>query len=320
MTIVLSTDSVAPNERLAFWHDVVSRTFGPHTIETAQRTAFSGSVTTGRLGSLELFTVDADPESVSRTSHSIVQGEEHCVSVGIPLDGPGFVTHDGRQARLVPGDLVLYDSARPVTLQFPERYRIQVVRIPRDALAVSDQDLRGVTGITICGREGLGRLVSTFLANLPGCAGEGATTAGQRIAVNAVDVLHTLIAQRVGSPHPATDTQSALILSIRDFIDRHLSDCDLVPATIAAAHHISVRHLHNLFQNQGTTVTRWILQRRLEECRRELARSPGAIAAVAHQWGFRSPSHFSTAFKTAYGTTPRAWQKQHGRPHPGANT
>ncbi|MEU5391505.1 helix-turn-helix domain-containing protein [Streptomyces tibetensis] len=36
---------------------------------------------------------------------------------------------------------------------------------------------------------------------------------------------------------------------------------------------------------------------------------PGAgVAAVARRWGFTSPSHFSRAFRAAYGTTPREWQ------------
>ncbi|MFF2198440.1 AraC family transcriptional regulator, partial [Streptomyces sp. NPDC058157] len=29
---------------------------------------------------------------------------------------------------------------------------------------------------------------------------------------------------------------------------------------------------------------------------------------VAQRWGFVSPSHFSRAFRAAYGMTPREWQ------------
>lgn len=59
------------------------------------------------------------------------------------------------------------------------------------------------------------------------------------------------------------------------------------------------------------TITRWILQRRLEECSRELARrgrvSP-TVSSVAQRWGFVNAAHFSRAFRTAYGMSPREWR------------
>lgn len=51
--------------------------------------------------------------------------------------------------------------------------------------------------------------------------------------------------------------------------------------------------------------------RRLEACRHELGR-PGrnvpAVMAIAHRFGFTSPSHFSCAFRAAYGAPPREWR------------
>ncbi len=38
----------------------------------------------------------------------------------------------------------------------------------------------------------------------------------------------------------------------------------LSPAAVAAAHHISLRSLHQLFHDEGLTVAGWIRQRRLE--------------------------------------------------------
>jgi AraC-like DNA-binding protein len=121
-----------------------------------------------------------------------------------------------------------------------------------------------------------------------------------------------LIAERLGRDTAGTDAaHRALLHRIREYIGRHLSDPDLSPEAIAAAHRISVRYLHRLFQNEGTTVSRWVQHRRLEECRRELGR-PGrlspAVAAVAHRWGFSNPAHFSRAFRAAYGMSPREWQ------------
>lgn len=70
---------------------------------------------------------------------------------------------------------------------------------------------------------------------------------------------------------------------------------------IAAAHHISVRRLHKLFEDQPQTVAALIRQHRLERCRADLARSDRTVTAVAARWGFSDPAHFSRLFKATYG-------------------
>jgi AraC-like DNA-binding protein len=138
------------------------------------------------------------------------------------------------------------------------------------------------------------------------------------LAGNAVNLLATLAAERLGS-HPAgpPEGQAPPVLArILEYVELHLPEPDLSPETLARAHHISVRYLHKLFQQKGTTVGRWILRRRLEECRRDLLRQgrrSRTIAAVAGRWGFTSATHFSRVFRTAYGMSPREWRDSAGR-------
>jgi AraC-like DNA-binding protein len=101
-----------------------------------------------------------------------------------------------------------------------------------------------------------------------------------------------------------------------EYVELHLTDPDLLPEVIARAHRISVRCLHKLFKEESTTVGRWILRRRLEECRRDLMRNgrgSRTIAAVAGRWGFLSAAHFSRVFRSAYGMSPREWRDMAGR-------
>ena len=90
----------------------------------------------------------------------------------------------------------------------------------------------------------------------------------------------------------------------------HLHESDLSAARIAAAHHVSVRHLYRLLAGCGIVLGDWVRQQRLEACRHALA-EPGdtsTIGAVAHRWGFVDVTHFGRAFKTAYGMSPREWR------------
>ncbi|MEO3825565.1 helix-turn-helix domain-containing protein [Actinomadura sp. B10D3] len=98
---------------------------------------------------------------------------------------------------------------------------------------------------------------------------------------------------------------------IEAWIEGRLHDPSLSPASIAAAHHISVRQLYRVFRPSGTTVARHIRARRLENCRRELADPRfGAepIGAIADRWGMSDAAAFSRAFRAAYGQTPTAYR------------
>jgi AraC-like DNA-binding protein len=143
------------------------------------------------------------------------------------------------------------------------------------------------------------------------------------LAWNAVNLLATLAAEQTGAGTgagapgaPGTPGGwSPLLVRIMEYVELHLTDPDLSPEVIARAHHISVRYLHKLFKEEDITVGRWILRRRLEECRRDLMRSgrgSRTIAAVAGRWGFLSAAHFSRVFRSAYGMSPREWRDMAG--------
>ncbi len=111
---------------------------------------------------------------------------------------------------------------------------------------------------------------------------------------------------------PAEAGQRQLMLSVREYVERHLGDLDLSAERIARAHFVSVRYLHRLFEGEGITVGRLIQRLRVEQCARELARrgrvSP-SIAVVAARWGFRSAAHFSRAFRAVHGCSPQQWRR-----------
>ncbi|MCZ9350704.1 helix-turn-helix transcriptional regulator [Streptomyces mutabilis] len=103
-----------------------------------------------------------------------------------------------------------------------------------------------------------------------------------------------------------------LVLTIRSFILHNLHDPRLTPQTVAAAHHISSRHLHRLFQQEGVTVAALIRHRRLDKARRDLVDpalldTPGQT--IAARCGFTTSAHFSRAFRAAYGISPSEYRK-----------
>jgi AraC-like DNA-binding protein len=76
---------------------------------------------------------------------------------------------------------------------------------------------------------------------------------------------------------------------------------------------ISVRYLHRVFSDDGTTFGRVLLRHRLEAARRALedpAFARVTITDLALRNGFADPTHFGRAFKAAYGRTPLSHRRE----------
>ncbi|ROQ36127.1 AraC-like DNA-binding protein [Streptomyces sp. PanSC19] len=237
------------------------------------------------------------------------------VYLGVHVRGPVTVVHERAETLLEPNDLVFCDPARRHLLQFGADCRMIFFRVPRCYLGVTESELDRVLGVPVRGGEGIGALASDFLTALAARAEFRRSTIGDRRARTAVHLLSVLVmelleADTTDEADDASATGNEMLSRIRAHIEEHLRDPDLSPDSIARAHHISVRYLQKLFQNDGSTVSQWVRQRRLESCRFELGRSHRRItmAAMAHRWGFSSPSHFSRTFRGAYGMSPSEWQ------------
>jgi AraC family transcriptional regulator, positive regulator of tynA and feaB len=92
-----------------------------------------------------------------------------------------------------------------------------------------------------------------------------------------------------------------------------LSDLDLTVSRIADECGFSVGYLHNLFRDDGRTVWEFVKGERLQRAR-ELLMAPGPngnnVTEIALASGFSNMSHFSTAFKRAFGRSPREYLRQ----------
>lgn len=316
MSVVLSTASVPAADRLSYWHEAISQTYEQLAtvrldISNLAHAPYTGMITAGGIGPLAVATTVADPLHVRKPRRGELTDDD-CLNVCIQDHGHLVIDQNNSQTLLRPGSLTLFDTDRPYTVTYPDPFRQHVIQIPRSMLGFRAADLQRLTAVPIEADSDTAALVTPFLTRLASQMNRHAPHTAELLARNAADLLATLLAERLDRDVPDTGTDAAhtmLRLRIQAFIDRHLGDSDLSPRTIADAHHVSVRQVHRLFQEQGTTVSRWIRHRRLEACRRELSRPHGlSVTAVAHRFGFTSRTHFSRAFRAAYGMSPREWR------------
>jgi AraC-like DNA-binding protein len=298
---------------LAGFQRWVDASFVPLRVTSPLGETFRGRVAGVNVHGVGFTDVRGDPQLVERTPELISAATDHFYKISLQLEGASLLRQGGRSVELHPGDLAIYDTSRPYELEFTAPFRVLVIMLPHSRLAVPHGLASEFTAIRLAGSEGLGRVVSPFLATLGTNLQELRGPAGAKLAQNAVDLLDTLLANEFDLARYASDPHLSLLQQIRDRIDEHLGDPNLGPSSIAASAFISVRHLHNLFQDQGQTVASYIRTRRLERTYLDLTNPKQAdesVASIGNRWGFKDPAHFSRAFKQAYGESPSEVRRQ----------
>lgn len=299
---------------LSRFRTAVSDSFVPLQVTGHRAERFFGVMRSAGVDQVHVTDLEATPHAVERTPELIARGDRDFFKVSVMLAGTGLLIQDGREAVLEPGALAVYDTSRPYSLVFDEDFRTMVVMFPRPLLPLPATLVGELTAVRISGAEGLGAVVVPYLSQLALHLDQLAGTAGARLAHSALDLVTTVFTRELGLDDAAADPHRALLQRIRGHIERNLGSPDLSPASIAAAHFISTRHLHGLFQGQGTTVSTWIRSRRLEQCRRDLIdplQVDRPVAAIGARWGFVDAAHFSRAFKAAYETSPSEYRAAH---------
>ena len=156
--------------------------------------------------------------------------------------------------------------------------------------------------------RGLGRIATEFCATL---ASEGASLdipTRARLGEELMDVL-ALAFDSTQHEEPRTDqvVQRARLRSVKAWLEHHLGNPELTLESIAKSNDISLRYLHSLFRLEGTSISHWIWNRRLERSFDMLLKdNNGALSLteIAYLVGFSSSSHFSTMFRRKFGVRP----------------
>lgn len=295
------------------FRSAVSQSFVP--LDTAQAEhGFRGRISGGPVGALQVAEVTAGAHTVRRTPRTIRAADPGDVKIGLQVHGHGLVTQDDRVALLAPGEFALYDTARPYRLRFEEPFRMLVLMCPRRLLRLSDGDLSALTARPLSGQAGLGAVAVPVLRELATRLEDASPPATSHLAEAALDLLAAVFAEQLaddrGAPPPTR--HRALRARIGAFVEANLSNPGLDVPAIASAHYISVRQLQKIFEEEQTTASTWIRERRLDRCRRDLADPQFAhlpIAAIAARSGLRDPAHFVRIFKARFGVTPGAFRR-----------
>jgi AraC-like DNA-binding protein len=319
MSVLIRTDHMPARERIEFvQEEVAPKTWVP--LECGALGAdldFCFELRTSTFGAIQVNLVTSGPVTVRRTPKLIRRSAPDLLKLVAPVQGHArlVVMQDGRQAHLVrPGDFALYDTRRPFEVRAADVHagglgQIVTMHFPSTLLPLPPSQLKQLTAVPMGAGQGIGSLTSQLLTQVAQGIDEYTPVEATRLSTAALEVLATRLAHELDGDGwvPPETHKRALLVRIYTYIQEHLGDPELSPGTVAAAHYISLRYLHKLFQEEGATVAGWIRARRLEACRRELADpalTSRPVAAIAARWGFSSAAHFGQVFRDAHGIPP----------------
>jgi AraC-like DNA-binding protein len=320
MAVLIRTSDVPPAHRHDAWRSIVCDTLGPLDFRSDPDVPLWGEIEAGRLGPVNVGRVQTStPHSVHRTPGLIRRGSSELYRVVLAMSGRPRLEQDGRTAQLRPGEFAIYDFARPYELAYDAAVQLAVFGFPRDLLALPADSAGRLTAVPIAGDQGTGALASPLLRRVVLDLETYRPASAARLCTVMMDLLTTAVAERADQTASLQIElrERTLLVRIHAFIEQHLGEADLSPGVVAAAHYVSVRYLHRLFEAQETTVAAWIRRRRLERCRRDLADPAlGAVpvAALAARWGLPDSAHFSRLFRRTYGLPPAEYRRNYLTP------
>jgi AraC-like DNA-binding protein len=303
-----STDDFPEKSRLAMWLEfrsqIVKFDFKPLT----DSIRFTGVGMA--LPGLGIVASDMTPLRVERTQHTMVDGNDNIRLVILRSGSSAKVTHLGRDLSLDQGSAVVLSNCDSNTVTFTAaRSRLLSLNLARNVLRPLLSDFDAILARPIPDQIGALRLLAAYIDALLGQSAPP-THEFRQLAVTHI---YDLAALAMGATRDATQVankgglRAARIREIKSDIVANLWRENLSIDEIASGQRITPRYIQQMFEEEGTTFTKFLLCARLDRAHRMLVDPHFAgrnISAIAFGVGFGDLSYFNKSFRRQFGGTP----------------
>lgn len=294
------------------WRVASNSAFGKISIDTAHPETFAVELRTATVGDVSLFDMRTSPHKVARRAEDIQASDIAYCKLSLQIQGTSIMRQDGRETTLKPGDLALYVTHRPYTLEYTHDQHSLVVYFPQSYLHLTPFQLETITARTVSRDQGLGRVMVPLFEQLAENVDVLEGPHAVALVQSALNMLVTVFASELDS-QPGMNSDNLLFDQAQQYIQQNLGDPDLGPQSIADALFVSVRQLHARFSVQKTTVGAYIRAKRLEGIRGDLANplmKKDSIATISARYGLHDASQVSRAFKAEFRESPSAFRSR----------
>ena len=309
------TGSALAAERAHCWTGVNRDFFGPLGVECLDDGPLDAQMSAFEVGPLRMFRIVAPAHRVQRCDAHEQWPIDDKYKLVLQLAGRSEIRQRDRAAKLRAGDWSLYDPRVPYSITNFERSDLLAVQIPRQQLRGFKVPTLHTSEATSSNLIGLHAVLGSFLRSLSEQLVRLPNGVGQPLSETVLGLLASTLAVHQDEHIEYATLPEVLKTRVRQYVQTHLAESDLSIDRIAEAMRCSKRYLHRIFEDEATTLDRYIWLSRLDRCRAALA-APAAgrksVSEIAFSWGFNSSAHFCRMFKAQYGLSPREYQRQAG--------
>jgi AraC-like DNA-binding protein len=299
--------SLPPPRQLPGFQDMFDRTHFHWGLSGAGEDHYNARVRRRAIDDFVFTDIVCDPVTGYRTMDDVKRGADDYFCL-LYFEAGNCLLQQGRNEAIIRRDVIaVWDSARPAMFDCDEQLHQLSILIPHQMAKTIVPGIEDMCGLTVDGSSGLGSILLSHLRQIH-------KTVDRVDPQDRAAVLRATVELVAAAFRPEPDRISgsafrrALLGRVQEYIVAHLGDTSLSAATIAAAFRFSPRYLHRLFEEFGVTVGTWIRERRLVAARSDLssrAMAGYSITHIAMRHGFADASHFSHAFRDAFGMSPR---------------
>jgi AraC-like DNA-binding protein/mannose-6-phosphate isomerase-like protein (cupin superfamily) len=316
MEILKGTPVVKPSDRFEYWHQVTCRNFSLTESDLIADGHFQAQVSLRKFGSLLFSEICSSTSNelvrVTRTCNEIRRDSRDHFCLWLALEGKMTCTQGGREAHIVPGDLLLHDQGQPFTLEFGSQSHVLTITIPRMQMVTQVAAATRLTARAVSSNTKLGAFAQSVVRQLVGLEDDVNEELTMRIGSTAIELAASAVEAELTGQTKSISSQDRRLAQVKCYMMKNLYDPGLNLECIAARQNMAPRTLNRLFAREGTTPIRWLWRQRLAAAYRALKeRRIERVTDAAFTFGFSDVAHFSRSFKATFGQTPEAVRRGH---------
>jgi AraC-like DNA-binding protein len=323
--LAFSTKGLSPDKAFTQWREYWEAAPIPLTLRKADtrrhdREQFEAEMRVQFVGDLALFTTQAHhnfSKSVQYGQPERARCRENGLVLFTPTAGRGvIVEYNHRQAVMLhPGDwILLHPTDTFVLTGGPDATRYHFLTIPQDGFKNLPAPGGDHFGERYPAEPVLNRLVANYITTLASGDPMGNTPTGSILARNLLELISLALRPSREVRKGCGDIHaSGLLLAITQYLDANFAQPDLAPARVAAHFGITPRYVHRLFEQTGTTFSKYLIEQRLRHAHALLAdpsQRHRGILEIAVDSGFASHTHFGQRYRRMFGRAPRETRAQ----------